>query len=138
MGVSDLLDSDQYQDGLADSLPGPDPLFKPCPFCGWTEPRMLTVESDADFADDFSVQCLECGACGGNRDNQTDAAVAWNARSCDHRDDGADKTSEMVVRFCLESRTYPPERQAAFLRDSILTLVDPLMNITQRIREAPR
>jgi len=55
--------------------------FKPCPFCGWAEPRMLRVESDADFADDFSVSCLECGAIGPNRETAFEATAAWNMRA---------------------------------------------------------
>lgn len=46
-----------------------------------------------------------------------------------------DKLRETVVRLCFESRTYPADKQAPFLRDALLTLVDPLMVITQRIRE---
>lgn len=42
---------------------------------------------------------------------------------------------ERVVAICLDSRKIATDRQAAYLRDEILTLVDPWMNITQRIQE---
>lgn len=46
-----------------------------------------------------------------------------------------DALRESVVAICLESRAYPADKQAAFLRDSLLTMIDPLMNITQRLKE---
>lgn len=43
-----------------------------------------------------------------------------------------------VVGLCLESRKYPKDRQAAFLRDELLTMIDPHMSITQHIRESAK
>lgn len=50
----------------------------------------------------------------------------------DQTDD--ERKIEEIVRICLESREQPVEVQAAYLRDRILTLIDPMMNIVGRIR----
>lgn len=39
-----------------------------------------------------------------------------------------------VVGYCIESRKEPKELQAPWLRDMILSDIDPLMNITQQLR----
>ncbi len=49
----------------------------------------------------------------------------------------SDADAEFVVSACIESRSFTPESlQAAWLRDTILTRLDPLMMITQRLKKA--
>lgn len=44
-----------------------------------------------------------------------------------------DSLIEFVVLTCLESRHLPKERQAAHLRDTLLSACDPLFLVTQRL-----
>jgi hypothetical protein len=42
---------------------------------------------------------------------------------------------EWVVLTCMQSRGFEPSKQAAFLRDCLITQFDPHLIVTQRLRE---
>ena len=72
-----------------------DAKLKPCPFCGKIEPVKILDENDFECLSEseleyiynpyFTVCCDVnsggCGACGGFRISQDEAAEAWNGRA---------------------------------------------------------
>jgi hypothetical protein len=63
-------------------------------------------------------------------------ALESKLREAEHWQREHDSAIDAVVQACLDSRGYPPDRQAAYLRDQLLSQFDPLMMVTQRLRES--
>jgi Lar family restriction alleviation protein len=49
--------------------------LKPCPFCGFTQPRV------SEYASRFQVSCVVCHAQSGASYDKNDAIENWNTRA---------------------------------------------------------
>jgi hypothetical protein len=78
--------------------------LKPCDFCANLNPHEgmkrtgLKVKQDTVAylkPSDWIVLCLDCGACGPNKDSEADAIEAWNTRAA------ATPTEQARIRAAL-------------------------------------
>ena len=75
------------------------------------------------------------GCKGGLEEIRAEAQALYRELGGEAQRDAAQADLRSVVKFCIESRKQPANLQAVFLRDSILTRVDPLMTIVQLLKE---
>lgn len=123
--------------GLLDTQPAAPPVEV-------TRERCARCESEGwadgcSWYDNTHDACDECGSC--QDCPRTPAPVDQKAGQSPSTPDWQrehDQLLESVVRVCLESRKHPKEQQAAYLRDALLSMCDPLMIVTQRIAAAQK